>query len=703
VFFLACCFSLVTQHSLRADLPSIETEFHLAWAWSVTGDGIGIKGLEVVDLDGDGRSEILVATEPGSDDGYWYILEHQKGALVQTFSALPRADGLMGLATGAEAGGIRVVVAGRSSLTVYDGATLRELATFPTPYAFDKVLAVGDVEADGILDAVLCDAADLYVYELLLGTVRTKLGFGCSDLALGQTDSDPQLEIAIAGNPAGGFVLDGASLDVDWAVPSGFGSRLCLGNFDADERDEVASLVTGGGIRVQDPETGDAIWEAPALDAFVLAAANLDSEAGSELVWSAVQWGPIHILDGATPAELGIVESPESVVMKIAAGDTDSDGLPNLLWATGYLSSAPDYLWVARSDTWAIETRTDDWRGPFIGIGVGDFEGGGSLEVATAAPQRESGYAGGAPLILSFATGRLKRAAPPEWGGQTPNYLHGLTSAQLDTDAQLEFCLYSGYGVGCFDGRDFSEQWWADLGGSNDALAIAELDGAGFPEILVANGQALIYAFEGESGWFKWRNPPVTPWYPGIYRLSFINVVGDSREEVLATTAFGPESRIWAFDAETGLVVAGPWTTDVLSLAPAPSPSAPSQLLLGRSNGEILPFDMTTGTAGAAIVTFPNAVLAFGFADFDRDGGVDVAALLADHFEVEDGESGLTLYVGPHLGSFGVHAESFRVGDFDGNTVPEILIGTDSGVALFRAPLYVVFVDGFESGDTSNW
>ena len=44
-----------------------------------------------------------------------------------------------------------------------------------------------------------------------------------------------------------------------------------------------------------------------------------------------------------------------------------------------------------------------------------------------------------------------------------------------------------------------------------------------------------------------------------------------------------------------------------------------------------------------------------------------------------------------------------RLGDFDRNTVPEIIVNFDIGVAVFEGPLFPVFADGFESGDTSAW
>lgn len=697
------CLSALAAGTSSATAERSDTEFHLAWTWSVGGDAPGFNGLEIVDLDADGRSEVLVAANLEPPDGYWYVLEHRGAALEQIYSSLPRADGIAGVASGTEAGLVRIVVAGRTSLSVYDGPTRRELASFPTVSLDNVALAVGDVDDDGILDAVLCDANDLYVYELLFGTVRTKFGFGCGYAALGQTDADPQLEIALAGNPSGGFVLDGASLNVDWADVRGFGPRLCLGDFDADGRDEVASMVGYSGIRVQDPESGDLLWEYSPGSVGVIAAEDWDGEPGSELFFAETYWGNIQVLDGATATALQTIESPGSRVSKIVVGDTDADGVPNLLWSTGIYSEPSERLYLARSDSGAIEAHSEDWSGPFFGLEVGDFAGTGALEVATATAHGHAGSFGGAPLVLSFADGRLRRFPPQDWNSSSTSDLLGVDSAQLDADAPLELCLFSYFGVGCFDGLDFEEQWWVSQSGWWHAMAIGELDGAGVPEVLVGDQNALVFAYEGDSGWLKWRTPSSTPSYPGIYGLRLLDVLGDSRQEVLASSNLGPSSRIWAFDASSGLVAAGPWTTDVQSMNPSHPTAGAPELLVGRSTGEIVPFDPTTGIAGPAIATFPGPVEAFGFADFDRDGAVDVAALLGDHFEVQDGETGLTLYAGPHLGSNGIPPESFLVGDFDGNSVPEILVATAGGVALFRAPLFLVFSDGFESGDTSNW
>jgi hypothetical protein len=401
---------------LRAISAGTDTEFHLEWAWSVGGNNIGLKGLEIVDLDGDGRAEILVAADPGDYGGYWYLLEYREGELVQTHSSLRRKDGLVGVASGIEAGKTRIVAAGRSSLTVYDGATRRELATFPTVSLDNEALAVGDVDGDGVLDAVVCDASDLYVYELLLGSVRTRYGFGCSNLAIGQTDADPQLEVVLGGNSLGGFVLDGESLAVDWADLGGFGLQLRLGDFDADGHDEVAWAHEWGGVRVRDPETGGLLWEA-ALGAGVLAAAELDGESGSEPCGRMVP-GAIHMLDGATAAELGTIASPDGGATAIAVGDTDADGIPDVLWGTGRYSSSVERLYLASSDATTPEAHTEDWNGPFFGTAIGDFRG--EVPAWRQPDVQQPGLAGGVALTRCATDAATRRASRPRAASSTP-------------------------------------------------------------------------------------------------------------------------------------------------------------------------------------------------------------------------------------------------------------------------------------------
>ena len=67
------------------------------------------------------------------------------------------------------------------------------------------------------------------------------------------------------------------------------------------------------------------------------------------------------------------------------------------------------------------------------------------------------------------------------------------------------------------------------------------------------------------------------------------------------------------------------------------------------------------------------------------------------------GAEGSQIWSSGYLSRFAGGETGLRVGDFDGNSVPEILVSLDIGIAVFEGPLFPLFADGFESGDTSGW
>ena len=134
-----------------------------------------------------------------------------------------------------------------------------------------------------------------------------------------------------------------------------------------------------------------------------------------------------------------------------------------------------------------------------------------------------------------------------------------------------------------------------------------------------------------------------------------------------------------------------------------PGSGPPDVLLVGDENGALSPYDPVTGLEGAPVATFPSAVFSFAAADFNRDGIADYAAATQNHVRIHDGQTGLALWVSPYLVLDPDAGESLLAGDFDGDSVTDILVATTSGIVRFEAPLLVLFADGFESGDTSNW
>lgn len=688
-------------------------DFHRKWAWSVSGEEIGYAGLEIADLDGDGTAEILATADasPYASRGYWYQLVDE-GGLVQTWSSLPVEQGLRALRLGGSGEERRIVVATSNSVEVYDALTKARLSTFSTQSTDVRALAVADLDGDSTLEAVVCDSKNLYVHDLSSGTAEAvRYGFGCTEIVVGQTDVDAPREIAIAGNTTGGFVLDGVTLAVDWGDVRGFGNRLRLADLDGDGRDDVISTIENWeGIRAQDPDTGLTLWEDPLQEVVAIQVADVDPTPGPEVLWGEGQWGDIHVLRGSTGTQLWSILNPNHGVTAIGTGDIDGDGVVEILWGAGHTTSGADNLYVAGSDTRVVETQTDDLRGPLAGFAVADVDGEGTLELATASRASDSWYGPGVIFELSYDQGRVVRTAPQVWPGSFGLEIPRLVAVQLDADAAFELCVVGGtydFGsAGCYDGESFAEEWRLDLPRAATTLAFGELDEDPIPEILVGADGGYVYAFEGETGWLKWRTPDPQGPQNGFNRVLVTDLNGDELPEVIAGFGYQAsyDGELTTFAAVDGARLAGPWTEPLTSMALRPLVPGPgNQLLLGNTDGSIVPIDPLTGNTGPPLALFPERVEAFAVGDFNRDGVADIAAAGGGHLRVHDGAGGAIVWTSPFLGDWAGQEEALLVGDFDGDSIPELVVGTGVGATVFESPLFVLLSDGFESGDTSAW
>ena len=123
----------------------------------------------------------------------------------------------------------------------------------------------------------------------------------------------------------------------------------------------------------------------------------------------------------------------------------------------------------------------------------------------------------------------------------------------------------------------------------------------------------------------------------------------------------------------------------------------------GTQSGSIAILDPTTGQLAAPLATFADQVDALRVADPTRDGVLDFNVVVGGVLLVWGGAESAVVWTGPYLGPEAGFRDSLWVGNFDSDSVPDIAVNTGYGFAIFEAPLFELFVDGFESGDTTAW
>ncbi len=496
-----------------------------------------------------------------------------RGYFRQTWSSFLEEAELVALDAVGTPSGAKVAVLYADSLRVFDALSKVELLNFATATSTNTDVALGDLDLDGVLDAVVCDDEILYLFELANGTqTDLRYGFGCSDVAIGQMDADPQLEIVIAGNPAGGYVLDGVTLAVEWGDLEGFGPQIALGDLDGDGRDEIlASTDFDTAARALDPETNSELWRLegsyypPSL--FV---ADLDPAPGIEAIVHE-RYAGLSILVGATGELIRAPVIQTSAVSRLAAADTDGDGDLELLWGSGDCCYGDGVLWALEGGSNVVQEVSENTHSLEGAFAVGEFGDSLVKEVAIAVTSNESYQAQAQIVVLDMSQGRQARRSSFDEATVSGN-VSAMIGMRLDGDAASEICLASDNAPGpvrCVDGQTFEEEWAGGSLGYVEALAAAELDGDPAPEILAGTSGPAIEAREGDSGWLKWRTPEIDPNADAVDRLLALDVDGDGLDEVIGRLAsyYSGAGTLALFSGATGDLLSGPWNLNVWAMA----------------------------------------------------------------------------------------------------------------------------------------
>lgn len=203
-----------------------------------------VLGDHLVDLDGDGRNEVVRVVRGSQSAGLMVMEFAQDGSL-----------SVVGLAAGYWTDVLSMAVVPRVGLPASIIVTVRadpfqvkslELAGKALGKVRDmpwtsrqRIRAVADVDGDGMLETL--SASDSAISALLIadyatGALERSIAFEARSVEPAQLDGDPALELILAyeGTLSPGLIVDGATGEEEWSYPAGFRAGARAGRLSAD-------------------------------------------------------------------------------------------------------------------------------------------------------------------------------------------------------------------------------------------------------------------------------------------------------------------------------------------------------------------------------------------------------------------------------------------------------------------------------------
>ncbi len=701
-FFLAGALPVAAQPGQASSLR-VRKEWHR----SVYGLKIGNRGMFAADLDGDGQVEVVTSGE-WYGTTFWYVVSQSRAfgdaEYQQEFVSSPFIDDpirAIRLADLDDDLRMEILVALDHRVLVYDGATRRLEQEIAIPATDLKGLVVADVDSDGAKELVFCNWGSTWVQDLSAPWQTIQYpGFGGWDLAVGQVDEDPYLEIVVADDRFDSWVLDGRDGTVEWTSPNpdGFGQRVRLADVDKDGREEIIAGRLGE-VRLYDAETRELVWEVetpPYRHLRALRLFDLDGDGALEVLYGydGGATSSLYVLDAATGAPTRSFPSPaRGGFGDVAAAELDGDRGMEIVWSFGnWVSSTVDALVVHDAATDAREWVSPTLEGAFDSFAHGDVDFDGSPELLYlphVGPYQER-----SPYFVHDARSKRLEYQSPEGS----MYGQRIAVGDSDADPQLEVFVARGdpYYQGdltCYDGLSHEEQWSvAGFARSFASLALGDFDGDGGLEVGAGvfrgnngNPPAGVAVFDGATGELEWQSPDLGLGSTELVFLRSAEVDGDQNPELIVAAYRGAVA-VLSPDQDT--IDSQSANLDAIALGtPDLDGDLDSEIVVGTRQGDILVLDPATGEVVETLHSFGAQLDALVMRELTGDWIADAVVSINGRIAIYDGFTWKPLWISEQLNVAGIpgRRDSLLVADVDKDGRIEIVVNTGHyGVIVFE-------------------
>ncbi|MCO6458323.1 MAG: hypothetical protein J5I93_23700, partial [Pirellulaceae bacterium] len=571
--------------------------------------------------------------------------------------------------------------------------------------------ALANLDGDADLELLSINEFDLFVQDWLTGAhIVTRFGFGGTSLQLGSIDPDAAPEIGVASGSGSCWVLDGATLAVDWAIPSGCGDSLRFGRLLGAQTDQVISVQAVSDwefvLRAWNPPVTVPLHESEFLPGRwpVIAVGDLDGTGGDEIALADLDYQTIRILDGQSGSLIEAVEAGECASIDVA--DTDGDGEMEIVRSGAPYGTLPVDFSVLAGSTRELEYQAPYLQVRSLGADAADLDGDGDAELVVGGASIDPSTSDWMPEAMiwpaAFGSAVVRRPLGEAVHGGG-GHVGDLRAADIDVDGDIEVCAtaISGSTTACYDGRSFAQIWRTVVPGSGGMTILADIQADAALELVMQKAgpdeSATLSAMQAVNGWPLWTTPPLDLDYGYLPLLCLGDFAEELGDEILVADIDG--RGVARVDPASGAVLGSFEVEEVGAMGCGDVDGDGRQdLVVGLWNGTIALVDVATGTVGEPLFIADDSPYQILVGDLLGDTQPEIVLSLYGALQIRSVAGGAVLWF---IDEFAAYDSGLRILDIDADGRNELVSVMSGQLLVFGLP-YVgspLLVDGFEIGD----
>lgn len=540
--------------------------------YSIFGAGIGEGG--IVELNGD-----LVVPGGANYGGFFQVLRYDQinrnlrpVFISENFGDLGLVAKLAVAQLDSDPEFELVVALSGGSIVTYDSLPWREIRRFQYDLSLSTI-TIADLNGDGLDDIVTAsvtrvrglrgDGAHLWTF---LSGVNNYLS-----LAAGELDGDSAIDVMLGD----GRILDTQTLQIEGTVPGITNSirSIEVANLDNDVQLEVIFTHMDRVIGY-DLASNRQLWSLPYASARLARLSDTDGDRRPELVVTSGNLPSIHIYDLNS---LGLLRSFTfsdcGGVADFIFRDLDQDLRQNLYLGVGHSCSGPDSFYVADAFSGVISWQNEQLDGPLAPISSGDLDSDGIKEIVTATGTASQGLESGRVIILDSSTLASKFVSPPLVGNRSMGTVDQVKLVDIIGNATPEILIgsddqYSGVveGYSWGPGNSWNLIWRnasSPQGVSFTSFEVADIDGDNALDLVVGERKLgstatgpHIRAYDIATRAEKWSSEAFFGGlldFPALTSITIDNLDNDSTPEIAAIwSSAGLMPQVVVIDGQSG-------------------------------------------------------------------------------------------------------------------------------------------------------